>query len=213
VEWDGGRESRSRAKGDRFHSWAATRIDGTVNIYTEGLDPVNHLKYYRNRTVSALFALDLCRIPRRLYHWYTSERHSVTRTGLYQDVEAADVVAEPRGELGDGCRVGDVEPPEHDGEPAVAERRGGGIPARAVPRGEHHGEAVLRESRGERVPDAPVRAGHHRHRLPRPPRAVKQTGRYSQAGMLHAVRDEERKRGGDGGYLLARAGDSCLELE
>jgi hypothetical protein len=35
-------------KGGSLPFMAATRIDGTVNIYTEGLDPVNHLKYYRN---------------------------------------------------------------------------------------------------------------------------------------------------------------------
>lgn len=88
-----------------------------------------------------------------------------------QDVEAADVVADPGGEGGDGGGVGDVEAAEpHGGEPPGAELRGGRLPAGLVPRREHHAQPLLREARRQSVPDAPVRPRHHRHCLPRPPR-------------------------------------------
>ena len=141
----------------------------------------------RRRTVEAVWAVESGRPGRQLvltgfllkFRRSCAEflrssvigKHGREKGGVfaYQDVEAADGVAEPGGELGDGGGVGDVEPAEGDGEPARAERRRGGLPARAVPRGEHHGEPVLRQARGEGVPDAPVRARHHGHRLPRPP--------------------------------------------
>jgi hypothetical protein len=63
----------------------------------------------------------------------------------HQNVEAAELVAHPRHEGGDGRRVGHIEPAELHGaeEPLRPERGGGGLPARLVPRREHHGKAQL----------------------------------------------------------------------
>ena len=110
--------------------------------------------------------------------------------GTHQDVEAAELVAHPRRERGDGGRVGDVEPAEPHGAAGGPDRRGGGLPARLVPRREHHGQALLRQARRERQTDAPVRARHHGHRLPRPPRRRPATTTHGQGNGLSVSPDQ-----------------------